>query len=555
MSELDDLKRDAERAIELGDKDLALRLYRKIDQSSGSTDKLSSSDLDKTTEWSSVPSEAVRNIVPSGINVAKETLESIIHPIDTAQSVLDLGNAALQKILPDSVREIMYKINPDTAKNPDKLLAAASYFKNRYGTEEGWKDAISKDPSGVVADMFSVLQPARALAKGRVPIGVEKALEVAGNLDPTVLTTKALEKVPVITGKSASTVLGKTTGAGSIPVEEAFKAGQEGGDKLAVLTEQMRGKGDISEPIDVLKSSLKNMRNANTADYTREMDILRQDKTPLNLAPIEDSIKNALSIKKYEGFDKDPALQSTRNDILNAIKEFKEAQRPNALQRMQGNVRPNDLNTVAGFDALKQRISSIADWNEPRSPATIMASNVTNAIKDEIAKQSDDYARIMADYAKRETEAKDIEKTFSLSKKAREETQANKAQGLTRDNVNTSYGLRLQKAKALEPYGAENLLPMLSGQSLSSWSPRGLAGGVMAATAGAGLSTLNPWIVPALAIESPRLIGETAVKAGQASRLGKAGLGALKKALEAGDIDKRMLTNLMYQTQNLQNEE
>jgi len=526
-------------------------------------DKLISSNK-KKREWSDVPSEAVGNIVPSSIGVVEDTVQPFFHPIDTAQAALDLGNAAIQKVLPKSAIDLMYKINPETTKNPEKLLAVGRYFQDRFGSEDAWKESLAKDPVGVAADLMSVLQPTRLIAKGSVPNRVQRVLDVASEFDPTSAPITLLERAAKPVGNFAAATLGKTTGVGDVPIKEAFQAGYEGGEPLEALTRHMRDNADIMEPVDVLTQSLKNMRNKTSQDYQAGMNQIRGNESfqklfdryhPLDFIPVEQAARGALNIKKYEGFDKNPNLQSQRDAISDAIQRWKDEQLPTPMQSLRG-LPGKDFKNVTGFDALKQGIYELGDWNNPRDPSTMMASNVSNAIKDEIAKQSHDYGWLMRDQAQRIREANDIERTFNLSPAAREETKANKAQGLTRNNVNTSYGLRMDKLRELEPYGAENVLPMLSGQALSPNAPRGIA------RAGAGMSSIGAYLaggVPLtmldLALSSPRIVGEGAIKAGQATRYGKKGLNAIKAGLDAGGIDSKFLMNEMYQLQKAQEAE
>ncbi len=62
------------------------------------------------------------------------------------------------------------------------------------------------------------------------------------------------------------------------------------------------------------------------------------------------------------------------------------------------------------------------------------------------------------------------------------------------------------------------LLPDLAGQALSEIAPRGLQRGVGAGAAAYG-AFVDPMILAGLPLQSPRLIGETALKAGQAQRV------------------------------------
>ena len=257
----------------------------------------------------------------------------------------------------------------------------------------------------------------------------------------------------------------------------------------------------------------------------------------------------------YQGFDIDPKLNKIRGDIAETLNRYKQAQVPTPLQRMQGTANRPELNTVYGLDKLKQSIQGLGNWEEPRSPATRMAGGVSQAIKDEIALQSPEYADIMSRYGISAEKANDIEKTLSLGKKAKEETAIGKAQGLSRNNVNTSYGHRLKLAEELQKYSDEDFLPEIYGQALSSKIPRGLGGVTAGGIMGAGVMSMNPLAIPAMALSSPRLMGEAAVKAGQATRYGKKGLADIKDALEAGDIDPKLLANWATQEQQSQNKD
>ena len=84
-----------------------------------------------------------------------------------------------------------------------------------------------------------------------------------------------------------------------------------------------------------------------------------------------------------------------------------------------------------------------------------------------------------------------------------------------RNNVNTAYGNRLELLNKLDP----ELLPDLSGQALSEIAPRGLQRAVGGSTA--ALAFVEPTFLLGLPFQSPRLVGETALKIGQAQRLGQ----------------------------------
>jgi len=549
MSQIDDLVNDAEEAYNLGDKGLSLKIYEKVDKLKGEMEK------DQNRKWSDVPREALGNLPMDVVDVAKSSIEPLLHPIESAQAALDLGNAAVQKVLPQPVIDVMHKLNPETAKNPEKLQAVFQAITDEYGSMDNFKKTLATHPARVAADLATFIQPARLLTKN-------KALSALSNLDPSVAPFAAVGKLKEPISNLTASALGTHTGVGDVPIREAYQAGYSGGDPLDALMRHMRKEEgtSLTEPVDILEQSLKNMRGKTSKDYQAGMQDIRQNESlqrlfnrynPLDFVPVEQAARGALNMKKYDGFDKNPNLQTQRNAIMDAMQRWKDEQQPTSMQRLQGVPRGKDFRNVAGFDALKQGIHELGDWNNPRDPSTMMASNVSNAIKDEISKQSNSYAGLMRDQARRIREADDIEKTFNLKPNTKDETQLTKAQGLTRNNVNTSYGLRMDKLRELEPYGAENVLPMLSGQALSPYAPRGLAR-AGATSVGAYLAGGVPLTIADLMLSSPRLVGEAAVATGKAARYGEKGLNAYKNALDAAGIDQKYLNNMMYQLQSAQ---
>jgi hypothetical protein len=130
----------------------------------------------------------------------------------------------------------------------------------------------------------------------------------------------------------------------------------------------------------------------------------------------------------------------------------------------------------------------------------------------------------MKGYEEASKQIKEIEKTLSLNPKASIDTALRKLQSVLRNNVNANYGQRAKLAQFLVDAGAPNLMNKLAGQSLSSWSPRGLGklGAQMMvemAAMGAGAAAAGPHGLLAgaalMPFMSPRLMGETAYYAGK----------------------------------------
>jgi hypothetical protein len=494
----------------------------------------------KQREWADIPSETASNILPSALNVAKETVEALIHPIDTAQNVLSLGNAALQKVLPDSIRELMYKINPDTANNPNKLLAATSYYKHRFGDEEGFKEALATDPAGVMADMFSVLQPARALTKGKIPAGLEKTLDVASKFDPTAAPFTAVQSVA--NSKIPTAITGAMTGTGSDVMRNLYEAGLEGGDKLQVALKHMQEpEGTYKGLVTEAKNAIGNLARQRGLEYEQAMEKIRGNANPMDFTPIEQSMQDIFSKYNFENEPSGKKSAKMQDKIQKEIEYWK-------------NKEPEKFHTPSGIDFLKRRIGEIGEGAEYGTTPKSIADEAYNAVKQNIVNQEPDYADVMQRYSDASDLLHELSGTFSLGKKSRTDTSVRKLQQALRNNANTNWGYRGELVDELEKAGAKDLRTKVAGQAASTWTPRGLQGLNTTGAITGALASANPYTLLSIPFQSPRLMGEASVKAGQLARPLKKGLNALKDIYEksGADIDPRMLNSLMYQSQQSQ---
>lgn len=114
------------------------------------------------TSWGDVGSQALQNLPKSIEGIGQGVIDTASHPINTAQNILDLANAGMQKALPDSINQIMPE---STRDNPEKLEAVGNFYKNRYGGEEQLKQTIANDPAGALMDAMTVISLGSAAIK------------------------------------------------------------------------------------------------------------------------------------------------------------------------------------------------------------------------------------------------------------------------------------------------------------------------------------------------------------------------------------------------------
>jgi hypothetical protein len=331
----------------------------------------------------------------------------------------------------------------------------------------------------------------------------QMAAGVIGALSPTAIAQLA----PKLGGKIADVIGTLGTHTGGEPIRQAAKAGLRGGEAQASFIENMRGNVPVDDVLATAKQNLQNMAAAKASEYRANMAGVKSDKTILSLDPIGEDIAKAYNQVTFKGQIKNAKGADVLKKISDAVGDWKE-------------LNPAEFHTPEGLDALKQSIGGIVESIPfEEKTARMVGTNIYNSIKNEITKQAPVYAKTMKQYSDASEQIKEIEKALSLGNKASQDTAMRKLQSLMRNNVNTNYGKRLELAKSLESQGGNEILPALAGQALNTITPRGLGGAVAGGLGMGGYALGGPALaVPILAGQSPRLMGEIALKAGQVGR-------------------------------------
>lgn len=315
---------------------------------------------------------------------------------------------------------------------------------------------------------------------------------------------------------AAKQVLGLSTGAGAEAIGGAYQAGRAGSKNFLG---NLRGGIPQEDVLNSAKEAVSVMRTKLGDAYRSGMVDISRDRAVLSFEPITNALQNIRSLGSYKG-------QVINRNAAGAVDEISD------LVNKWGQLDPAQYHTPEGLDALKKSIGDIRESLQFGTPARKAADTAYNAVKKEIVKQAPAYANVMRSYSSAVDEITEIERALSLGNKASADTGLRKLTSVMRNNVNTNYGSRLGSVRRLEDEGAD-LIPALSGQALSSWTPRGLQGASASGLAAAGLLTSNPASLAALPATSPRLVGEAAYALGAANR-GVSKLG--QNAFSAGQI-------------------
>jgi hypothetical protein len=418
------------------------------------------------------------------------------------------------------------KVAPSVANMGDYPVEMLNKRQAQLNAEAG--PVVSKfttEPASLIGE--NVL-PLSAMNKiGSIP-SFTKNLGIGGALgfatpEKTGLNPEqfAQEKTKTVTGNAAFNALpnvasgggqllgsllrkeaGLATGAGEEAFKQAYKAGKTGNEEFLA---NMRGQAPMENVLNDAKANLSALKQEKNAIYRSGMEDISKDKSILSFDDITNKLNEAKDIATYKG-------QTTNPNAVKALQEIKDV-----VGKWQS-LDPKEFHTPEGMDALKQSVGAILEDIPYGTKARTIAENIYHSVKSTIADQAPVYNNVMKDYSEKADLINEIQKSLSLGQKSSVATGLNKLQSLMRNNVNTNYGYRQELANKLMEKGGKDVMPGLAGQALSSWTPRGLVG--QGLDAGALLTLLGgvthlPATAATMATTSPRLMGETAYKAGQ----------------------------------------
>ena len=456
----------------------------------------------KPLAWSDVPGQALANAPASAVNLGKAVVAPILHPIDTFNSLKDLGAGIASKVYGAVGGEQDPAVK---AKSEAVADALGKHFKDRYGSIEGVKHALATDPIGIMADASIVLTGGGSAA-ARVPgvIGeVGNAVRTAGSvLDPIQTAGRAVNAV----GRGVAEGLGVATGAGARPFQEAFQAGKAGN---TTLTDNMRGNRPLSDAVDMAENAVGTMGRERSTAYNANMANVKSSTQSVDFQPVIEALDRTRAMAVYtsptgKAIVKSQPAFDVHTQLTNLVNDFMTL--------------PVPERTPAAMDALKQGMNDVVQATKQGTTERTIANDLYRTVRGEITKQVPDYANAMRDYTNASDAIGEMRKTMSINDRASTDTTLRKLQSTMRNNVNTNFGERERLLDTLARH-EPNLPPALAGQALNALAPRGLARISPMTVLATGGASMNPLTLGMLPFTSPRLMGEATYGAGRAAGL------------------------------------
>mgnify|MGYP003339852949 FL=1 len=124
-------------------------------------------------------------------------------------------------------------------------------------------------------------------------------------------------------GTGASNVLGMTTGAGKEAVQQAFRAGAEGGDVAKQFTANLRGQADPMEILNTAKQNLEQLRIDRGNAYRTNIQNIKGDKTVIDFGGIDKALQNEFDKVSFKGQIKNKDAANTLQQAKEIIDEWK----------------------------------------------------------------------------------------------------------------------------------------------------------------------------------------------------------------------------------------
>lgn len=467
--------------------------------------------------------QAAGDLAAGALRGAGSIGATILAPIDAAARAVGIQNDFIGRT---DRRQAMDEGLREMGANPDSLL----YQGGKLGTEiagtlpVGGLLAKGAQTAGAAPVLVNALRSAGMSAGGqtgaktlaaRVAGGAATGGASAALINPEDAAMGAMVGggLPVAgaVAKGATrlgrAVAGASTGVGDDALRVAYESGKAGGAQAQALRENMRGQADMLGVLDDARANLDAIRSAKNTAYRQNMAAVKADKAVLDMAPIEQSIQDAVNKFTFKGQPRNPEVLAALDEAAQTVQKWRQ-------------LNPAEFHTPEGLDALKQQIRALrnkvpVDARDVRSAL----GDVYNSTKKQIEAQAPEYSKAMKDYSQASELIDEITRTLSLGEKKTADTAMRKLQSIMRNNVNTNYGTRTQLLQELEQQGGRQLAPQLAGQALNDWTPRGIQRATAIPTAIAAGSTAGiPAAIGATAMSSPRLMGEAAYLSGAASR-------------------------------------
>jgi len=358
----------------------------------------------RTRSWSDVPAEALMNLPSSAAKFVGGMYEAVTSPVQTVKGILDIGAGALQNITPKVVRDVVnrFETNPEAAQRAVATAnAVGGEYARRYGSAEGFKEALATDPVAVISD-FSTLLTGGAAATAKLAPSVSKTLgTTAAYTNPAAPIAKAAEYG----------LMGLSKGAGSVvDALQGQRAGIRAGN---IVRNALTDDGRTPQNILAAQQALRNAPAGSTvrqalADVTapqiQYLGEIIESRTP-GMKMARQEAERAGRIARMESVTPDlAAAEATRTALSKPL--YQQATQPTTIVSTAPVVQKIDDILIANPGNTKL-ISSLNQVKEGLKASTTaeQVSSVLDNLKDLISSKDNKFIQKNLINVKKDVEA------------------------------------------------------------------------------------------------------------------------------------------------------
>jgi len=451
--------------------------------------------------WGEAATSAAARFLPNLAEVGIDTLQGlaqvITSPIETAQSVGELGSSILGAM-------------GVTDADPAQAEAISNYLADRYGGIENIKRTFANEPASLLFDLSALLTAGGtagvklAGGAGRIASASNKVATAGRIIDPLSATVGGAEwladatrrylpeKVQRGAGRAfegitqtvPAALAGFPSGVGPETIIEAAGAGRSSGRKLGSTprSEAFRGQqvGGASAVniINDLDAATKRLYDQASTRYQTEIAPITSDKTVLNLDDVDrklDAIKPA-GLGRYKT-NRTPGSHAAWTEGRNLVDQHK------VLMAQD----PATYGTPAALDAFRRELyETLQGYAEGGDKgASRIANGLYYAVRDTIAKQAPDYDKTLKAYSAAQDQLDQINRSLKAGKSI--DTSVRKMQNILK---RTDTGFAGEMLEAADETGT--IRTQLAGRSGSPYLPDRFRGAIFGAQSLAGAASMLP---------------------------------------------------------------
>lgn len=513
--------------------------------------------------------DVLQNIIPSGKAAFQDFINALSDPIGTAESVRDIG-IGLYSVLTDGDR-------PEEAV----VEALGEYYAERYGSVDAFKNSFRTDPVGVLLDVSSVLNPglggAKAAGTGAIRLSdklgadktadllrkagdsklskVARATLIASDVGSGAGIGKVARATPAVVGEAVARAGGTVSGAGGDTPQRAFQIGREFkspfDNRGKRFTDTMLDRGSLNVSpeqfaADVDKAA-SNMRSQISGQYVAGLADIDMGGTNVSGRTQTTSVTPRLNMAPEIQTKVSLPPQFNRPFFSSTFSKIGEMKRQRDAAKGEGsNAEAFEVDTSEAIDLMDNDIvefskSPLPDKEaafklrqkldtykfQPRSKEDGFRNELRRTLSDEL-KKDPKYKKLVEDFDEANKLADEIFSEFALGRDKNVSQKLRKLQTVTRNNVNTNFGRRIDLLNALNPEANYNFLDVATAQALRQDQPTGAARigqsgsqslGVLSVGSGVVEPSSGIFATLGQSMLTPQNVGRAAYRTGQAAQL------------------------------------